>query len=117
MRSETMTSVLVQLTPEIEKRLRQQANGRGESLETYLRFLVEKEAGGASEVADNLTQGLIWLTKRGAEEIQAAQQRILQSSPPPRELPAGKTLIDMVEGKWPGSETDAEIREALDRMS
>lgn len=56
-------------------------------------------------------------TNRTPEEVQEARQRILAASPPPRELPPGKTLLDVVEGKWPGTETDAEIREALDRLS
>jgi hypothetical protein len=64
-----------------------------------------------------LAQGLEWLTRRGEQEVRASRQRILGASPPPREVPAGKTVIDVMEGKWPGSETDAEIRDALDRIS
>src|SRR4051812_24032131 len=111
-----MTTVTVQLTPETELQLRRQASRRGETLETYLCHLAEKEAG---EVAatDMLSQGLEWLTGRGAEEVQAARQRILGTAPPPHDIPAGKSLVDVVEGTWPGTETDAAIREALDRMS
>ena len=54
------------------------------------------------------------LTRSGAEEVRAARQRILGASPPPRDLPAGRDVLDVVEGKWPGTETDAEIRDALD---
>ena len=39
-----MTNVTIQLTPETEHRLRQQASERGETLETYLRYLAEREA-------------------------------------------------------------------------
>jgi hypothetical protein len=112
-----MTSVTVQLTPETEERLRQQASRRGETLEAYLRHLAEREAGGNGETPDMLDRGLEWLTSRGADEVRAARQRILGASPPARDLPAGKSLLDVVVGSWPGTETDAAIREALDRIS
>jgi hypothetical protein len=85
-------------------------------LETYLRYLAEREAGSGTESADILRQGLVWLTRRGPEEIRAPRERILSASPPPRDVPAGKSLLDLMEGKWPGTETDAEIRDALDRL-
>jgi hypothetical protein len=112
-----MTSVTVELTPETERQLRLQASRRGQTLETYLRHLAEKDASGDTEAADMLTQGLLWLTRRGTEEVRAARERILGASVPPRDVPAGKTVLDMMEGKWPGTETDAEIRDALGRIS
>jgi hypothetical protein len=112
-----MTSVTVQLTPETEQRLRLQASRRGETLETYLRYLAEKEASADAQAPDMLEEGLEWLTRRSADEVRAARQRILGASAPPRDIPAGKSVIDVVEGKWPGTETDAEIRGALDRIS
>jgi len=112
-----MTSVTVQLTPETEQQLRLQASRRGQTLETYLRHLAEKEASGDAEVSDMLSQGLAWLTRRGAEEVRSARARILGAAPTPRDVPAGKTVLDMMEGKWPGTETDAEIRDALGRTS
>ncbi len=66
---------------------------------------------------DMLRQGAEWLTRRTDDEVRAARQRIFAASPAPRDLPAGKTVLDVVEGKWPGTETDAEIRDALDRLS
>ena len=112
-----MTSVTVQLTPETEQQLRLQASRRGQPLETSLGQLAEKEANGDAEVPDLLNQGLEWLTHRGPDEVRSARERILGASPPPRDIPAGKTVLDMMEGKWPGAETDAEIRDALDRTS
>jgi hypothetical protein len=113
-----MTSVTVKLTPETEQQLRLQASRRGQTLETYLCQLAEKQASGPNfEVPDMLSQGLEWLTRRGPEEMRAARERILASAPPPRDVPAGKTVLDMMEGKWPGTETDAEIRDALNRIS
>jgi hypothetical protein len=112
-----MTSVTVQLTPETEQQLRLQASRRGQTLETYLGHLAEKEANGDAKVPDLLSQGVEWLTHRRPEEVRAARERILGASPPPRGVPAGKTVLDMIEGKWPGGETDAEIRDALGRIS
>jgi hypothetical protein len=36
---------------------------------------------------------------------------------PGRPFPEGKNLDDLVFGKWPGGETDEEVRVALDRLS
>ncbi len=64
-----------------------------------------------------LAQGLDWLTHRGAEKMRAARERILGASLPPRDVPAGKTVLNMMEGKRAGTETDAGIRDALQRIS
>jgi hypothetical protein len=112
-----MTRVTLELTPETENRLRLRASRRGETLEAYLNYLAEREAAGAQETPDMLEQGLEWLTRRGAEEVGAARKRVLGASSPPRDMPAGETIISMVEGKWPGTETDTEIQQALDRLS
>ena len=101
-----MTTVTVQLTTETELRLREQASRRGESLEDYLRHLAEKEATEDSAGTDKLDEGVDWLTGRCEAEVQSARDRILANSSRPRELPAGKNVLDVVEGKWPGSETD-----------
>jgi hypothetical protein len=112
-----MTSITVQLTPETEHLLRLQASRRGQTLEAYLCHLAEEQARTDTEGLDMLSQGLEWLTHRRAEEVRAARERILGASSPPHEVPAGKSVLDLVEGKWPGTETDAEIRDALDRIS
>jgi hypothetical protein len=52
-----------------------------------------------------------------ANEIRAARERILGASGPPRDVPASKTVLDVMEGKWPDSETDAEFRAVLGRIS
>ena len=112
-----MKSITVHLTPETEQRLRLRASQRGETLEVFLRELAEKEATGDTDASDLLGQGLEWLTRRSPEDVRAARERILGASPAAREIPAGKTVLDMVEGKWPGTETDAEIQDALARIS
>jgi hypothetical protein len=47
-----MASVTVQLTPETERQLRLQARRRGQTLETYLSHLAEKEASGNADLDD-----------------------------------------------------------------
>ena len=67
---------------------------------------------GAYEIA------MAQLTNRTPEQIFAAQCRALAQLPPPRRIPpSGKTLADMVSGKWPGTETDEEIIAALKELS
>jgi len=57
------------------------------------------------------------LTGRTPEQVAADRARVLALSPPPRPLPPGKTLADVVVGRWPGDETDEQIRDALERLS
>ena len=52
-----------------------------------------------------------------SEEVAGARDRLILASPPPRELPEGKTIEDVVMGKWPGDETDGQIFEALRKLS
>jgi hypothetical protein len=46
-----MASITIQLRPETEQKLRQQASLRGESLETYLQQLIEREVATANGTA------------------------------------------------------------------
>lgn len=66
---------------------------------------------------DALARAIAKMTSRTPEEIAAAQQRAIQASRPPRPLPEGKTLLDVIGGRWPGDETDEEVFEALRRLS
>jgi predicted DNA-binding antitoxin AbrB/MazE fold protein len=68
-------------------------------------------------VASRLEQELSWLANRSAEAIEEARRRLFALTPPPTPIPEGKTLSDMVEGKWPGDETEEQVREALERLS
>jgi predicted DNA-binding antitoxin AbrB/MazE fold protein len=64
-----------------------------------------------------LEREIRWLTSRTPEEVAATIERLDNISRPPTPLPPGKTLSDMVEGTWPGDETDEQIREALEKLS
>ena len=70
-----------------------------------------------TKVESALEREIRWLTSRTPEEIEQTRAEILKKSRPARPLPEGKTLSDMVEGKWPGDETDEQIHEALERLS
>ena len=69
------------------------------------------------EVNGALEREIRWLTSRTPEEVAATIERLDKISRPPTPLPPGKTLSDMVEGTWPGDETDEQIREALEKLS
>src|SRR5690348_16120077 len=112
-----MASVTVQLDAATEQTLRQYASRCGQTLEAYLRQLAESDANREAAPADMLARGLEWLRPRGPDEIQAARRRVPGASLPPRELPAGQSVVEAIEGKWPGTESDAEISDALRRIS
>lgn len=57
------------------------------------------------------------LLSRTPEEIEQTRQRFFQEMETPRPLPEGKTLFDVICGKWPGDETDEEVFEALRKLS
>jgi len=51
------------------------------------------------------------------QQVLADRERILGLTPEPRPIPQGKTLFDVVEGAWPGDETEEQIRESLEKLS
>lgn len=110
-----MTPVTVRLQPGTEQRLREKAAADGLTLETYLAGLADREA---AEVApDPLAEAVRRLTSRTPDEVLADRAAVLATARRGRPLPEGKTLCDVVEGTWPGDETDDEIRQALEEMS
>jgi hypothetical protein len=57
------------------------------------------------------------LLSRKPEQAEAARAALLALARPARPLPEGKTLNDVVEGTWPGDESDAEIHSILNELS
>ena len=117
----------INVSPEIEKQLhalaakldKDVADLGGSMLEEKMR-----ESGFLSDVnrADTddpeaVACAVAALTNRTPEEIDAARARIFAHSRPPRPLPAGKTLQDVLSGQWPGDETDEEVYEVLRKLS
>jgi hypothetical protein len=109
-------AIAIKLSPEIEQKLRERAAVNGLSLEVYLEELAERDAN-ANGRPDALTLAVQRLTNRAPTEIIAEREQILKSARRGRPLPEGKTLLEVVEGSWPGDETDEEIRTALERLS
>jgi predicted DNA-binding antitoxin AbrB/MazE fold protein len=81
------------------------------SLLNVIRAVPEEEDSGALERA------VARMTSRTAEEIEATRARLFAEMELPTPLPPGKTLEDVISGKWPGDETDEEVRLALEKLS
>ena len=64
-----------------------------------------------------LDRAVYKMTHRTPEQIAQAQVRAMEMYKPRRAVPPGKTLADMVSGKWPGDETDEQINAALKELS
>ncbi len=69
------------------------------------------------ETVDQLELAIRRFKNRTEAEMLADRAEILAGTPEPRPLPEGKTLNDVIEGTWPGDETDEEIYELLEDLS
>ena len=69
------------------------------------------------EKRDALTEAVNKLINRTKAEMLASRARVMKTVRLGRPLPEGKTLADVVEGQWPGDETDEQIFEAPERLS
>lgn len=117
-------ALTIQLSPEKEKALHEEANRRGVSMEVYAKVLVEEHlpangaaAGEEESDPEALSRAVLAMTSRTPEQINAAQEKAEALIKPGRPLPPGKTIFDVVAGKWPGDETDDEIARVLERLS
>jgi hypothetical protein len=126
-----MYSVLMQMvvnvSPEAEKILGELAarNGisapqmAGELLEEKLKetYTISPTDEGCDFVPDALERVIAQMTNRTPEEVEETRARLFQEMEPPRPLPPGKTLADILYGQWPGDETDEEVLAALEKLS
>lgn len=64
-----------------------------------------------------LTEAVEAMIQRTPAQIAQARDRALERYKPRRTPPPGRTLSDMVSGKWPGNETDEQIDIALEELS
>jgi hypothetical protein len=121
-------TITIELSPETEAAVREQAEAVGEEPATYLTRAVEMRLREEKIAADRehwLAQGLNYALSdsmarwrnRSPEEVARTQAEYLALATPGKPLPPGKTLADMVVGQWPGDETDEEILAALERLS
>lgn len=117
----------INVSPEVEKLLhalaakvgKDAADLGGSMLEAKVResgFLSDFNGADTDDPAA-LVRAVAAMTNRTPEEIEAARARLFAKSRPPRPLPEGKTLQDVLSGQWPGDETDEEVYEALRKLS
>jgi hypothetical protein len=66
---------------------------------------------------DPLEAAIKRMTSRTPAQIMADCEEVLRTARRGRPLPKGKTFFDVVEGTWPGDETDEVIREMLEKLS
>jgi len=71
----------------------------------------------APENPDALTEALNKLINRTEAEMLASRARVMKTVRVGRPLPEGKTLADVVEGPWPGDETEGVTNRALEVLS
>lgn len=116
----------VNISSETEKTLKEMALRNGQDVADYAGDMIEKQIqaqkisntnGKDEDDPDALTHAINRMVNRTPEEIAEAQMRAIAACKPRNEIPPGKTLFDMVAGKWPGDETDEQIQEALERLS
>ena len=120
----------VTISPDVEKSLLVLAAQRsvdpavlgGALLEEVMREkgLLSQTNGSENTVPEDpgaLARAVAAMVNRTPEQIEAAQEMALKEFQSERELPPGKTIFDVVCGKWPGNETDEEVYEALKRLS
>jgi hypothetical protein len=110
-----MKTVAVQLTEETERQLRTRASENGMSLESLLEEIAGREAREPMAANGPLANGTAWLVGRTTADVDAARSRLLGQRVRP--LPLGQSLVKTVEGTWPSNESDAQIAEALERLS
>jgi len=70
---------------------------------------------GERQLLDRVADTRVTLQEAGMQLVD--RERILGLTSAPRPVPEGKTIYDVVEGTWPGEETDEEIRLGLERLS
>ncbi len=74
----------------------------------------EARATGPNEALD---AALDRLANRTPEQKQADREKLMKTARKARPLPEGKTFFEVVQGTWPGDETDEQILKALDELS
>lgn len=124
--------MIVNVSPTAEKQLIDMAVRTGRPLSDLAASLLEEKLRelpppGADNAPDNgtdddtdpdaLEKAVARLLNRTPQEVEAARARLFKASRPPRPLPEGKTLEDVLAGQWPGDETDEQVYEALRKLS
>lgn len=117
----------INISSETEKALKELASRNGQDVADFAGAIIEQQIqiqtlfsnpnGKDEDDPDALTRAIAEMKNRAPEEIAETQAHAIAACKPRNEIPPGKTLFDMVAGKWPGDETDEQIKEALERLS
>ena len=112
-------SITIELEPGTEKWLNERAEREGREPAQFISTPLHHTKGAENAKQRNApSEGdFAVLQTRTPEQIAEARERVLAHSRRAKPLPPGKTLEDMVFGKWPGEETDKEINTALEDLS
>lgn len=110
------STIEIQLSSALVEKARERAARVGKPLDAYVGELVEQDVS-AGDAEDPLAAAVKRMTSRTPEQVLADREKLLRTSRKARPLPEGKTLFDVVEGSWPGDETDEEVREMLEKLS
>ncbi len=95
--------IAIRLRSETELKLRERAMNFGMTLESFIEGIAEREAE-TNEPNEMIARAVTRIQSRTPEQLLADRDRILGLTPPPRLIPEGKTLFDVVQGTWPGDE-------------
>jgi hypothetical protein len=116
--------MVVNISSEAEKILGELAARNGRSMPEVAGELLEEKLKEAALLAltddadvDALELAIAQMMTRTPEEVEETRARLFQEMAPPRPLPPGKTLFDVVRGQWPGNESDEEVLTALAKLS
>ena len=123
-------SITIELEPETEKWLNAQAEREGRKPEQIAERLLRYTQSGngakgtnghaaEDEKSDSSYYEVLRakMMNQTIEEKKAMHEAALRHIILGRPLPPGKTLEDMIAGKWPGNETDEQINTALEDLS
>jgi hypothetical protein len=98
--------------------------GTPDELATFLKSLPPKryhieiaDLGEPAPEKNYLADAVRRALERTPEQMLADRADVLAGVRKGAPLPPGKTLDDVVKGKWPGDETDEQIRAALEELS
>ncbi|WP_395145528.1 hypothetical protein [Armatimonas sp.] len=116
-------SLLLELPRETEEALRRLAEKDGLALDTFALNVLSRVARNRQETFDadydpgDLTEAVRKIRTRTPAEFERNRAEAFAKSRPALSLPQGKTLTEMLVGKWPGAETDEEIAQILEAIS
>jgi hypothetical protein len=116
-------SLMLELPQEMESALTARAEREGVELPQLIARLLQQGLAIYDGKGDPdgdplaLSRAIAQIRTRSPQEKEDISHRILAQARQPKALPQGKTLSDMVVGKWPGTETEPEIAQLLQELS